>query len=178
MRAPNRPPTANNRTGPPEPGTRDGQRRPPPPGILAAAEQEYQVICRSVTTAMRGARLIAAQRGSEIEAYAEVYFAFSRSNPAVASAMGAPAITQLAMQPENRRTAHDRCATPTVLAAHTVSRQGGHLVYAVTSGDQPGQTHGSARGPPTTTKTWTHTSWWDKTMYLRFDSTTSDARKG
>ena len=52
---------------------------------------------------MRCARLIAAQRGSEIEAYAEVYFDVGRSNPAVARAIGAAAITQLAMQRENRR---------------------------------------------------------------------------
>jgi hypothetical protein len=61
------------------------------------------VVRHIVDTAMRGARLVATERGYEVEAYAEVYYALSRSNPAVASAMGAAAIVRLAMQPEDWR---------------------------------------------------------------------------
>jgi hypothetical protein len=66
---------------------------------MAAAERDYQVMCASVVSAMRGARRIAAERGSEVEAFAEVYYELSLINPRVAGAMGAAAIVQLAMRP-------------------------------------------------------------------------------
>ncbi|GAA5190867.1 hypothetical protein GCM10023322_47000 [Rugosimonospora acidiphila] len=71
----------------------------PPPAIIAAAERDYRSMCASVADAMLGARRVAAERGSEVEAFAEVYFELSRINPRVAGAMGAAAIVQLAMRP-------------------------------------------------------------------------------
>jgi hypothetical protein len=72
----------------------------PPAAIIAAAERDYHTMCDSVAAAMRGARRVAAQRGSEVEAFAEVYYEPSLINPRVAGAMGAAAIVQLAMRPE------------------------------------------------------------------------------
>ncbi|GIH15718.1 hypothetical protein [Rugosimonospora africana] len=71
----------------------------PPEAIIAAAERDYQDMCVSVAAAMRGARRVAAERGSEVEAFAEVYYELSLINPRVAGAMGAAAIVQLAMRP-------------------------------------------------------------------------------
>lgn len=71
----------------------------PPAAVIAAAERDYQDMCASVAVAMSGARRVAAERGSEVEAFAEVYYELSLINPRVAGAIGAAAIVQLAMRP-------------------------------------------------------------------------------
>jgi hypothetical protein len=83
---------------------RHTQRRGPQPDpqIIAAAELDYHALCASVSTAMHGARQVM-ERSSEVEAFAEVYYALTRINPRVANAMGAAAIMQLAMSPQDRR---------------------------------------------------------------------------
>lgn len=71
--------------------------RKPPPGMVAAAEQDYHAMRDRVSLVLRGARLLALAQ-SEVEAFAEVYYVLSRSDPRIA-AMGAAAIMQLAMRP-------------------------------------------------------------------------------
>ena len=71
--------------------------RHPPPHLLAAAERDYDAMRHLVAGAVQGARLVAAGRGSEVEAFAEAYYVLSRTDPGVAAAMGAAAIMQLAM---------------------------------------------------------------------------------
>jgi hypothetical protein len=78
--------------------TRNVSERQPPSAIIAAAERDYHTMCVSVAAATRGARRVAAERGSEVEAFAEVYYELSLINPRVAGAMGAAAIVQLAMR--------------------------------------------------------------------------------
>jgi hypothetical protein len=75
----------------------------PPPGLVAAAERDYHGMRVSVGVAVRGARLLLAGRGWEVEAFTDVYHVLSRTDPRVAAAMGAAAIVQLAKQPEQRR---------------------------------------------------------------------------
>ncbi|MEJ3741692.1 hypothetical protein WEI85_00120 [Actinomycetes bacterium KLBMP 9797] len=74
----------------------DNQRRRPPPELLAAAAQDYQAARERVALAVEGARLVALERGSEIEAFAEAYYVLSRTAPDLAAAIGAAAIVQLA----------------------------------------------------------------------------------
>lgn len=57
----------------------------------------------SVALMMQGARIIALVRESEVEAFAEVYYALSRTDPRAANGIGAAAIVQLAMQAEHAR---------------------------------------------------------------------------
>jgi hypothetical protein len=73
----------------------------PPPEILAAAEADYRAMCASVATAVTGARLLVVGYGSPVEAFAETYRALRGLDPAVAAAMGAAAILQLATRPDH-----------------------------------------------------------------------------
>jgi hypothetical protein len=73
----------------------DNANRQPPAHLLAAAERDYHAMQDVVAVAVQGARLLAAG-SSEVEAFTEVYYALSRTDPGVAAAMGATAIVQLA----------------------------------------------------------------------------------
>jgi hypothetical protein len=70
----------------------------PPSHIVAVAERDYHAMRDRVSEAVAGARLLVIGHGSEVEAFAEVYWTLSRTDPRVAAAMGAAAIVQLAMQ--------------------------------------------------------------------------------
>jgi len=71
--------------------------RKPPAHIVAAAERDYHAMRERVTEAVAGARLLVIGHGSEVEAFAEVYWTLGRTGPGVAAAMGAAAIVHLAV---------------------------------------------------------------------------------
>jgi hypothetical protein len=71
--------------------------RQPPPHLLAAAESDYQAMRKRLEIAVRGTRLVAVCRDSEVEAFAEAYYTLSRTDPGLAAAIGAAALVQLAM---------------------------------------------------------------------------------
>jgi len=70
--------------------------RKPPPGLIAAAEQDYHAIRDDLAASVRAVRLLAAA-WSEVEVFAEVYYALGQVNPRAARAMGAAAMLQIAL---------------------------------------------------------------------------------
>ncbi|OLB80019.1 MAG: hypothetical protein AUI14_08500 [Actinobacteria bacterium 13_2_20CM_2_71_6] len=69
--------------------------------MIAAAEQDYHAMRDRVAVAAQSARLLLVGRGSEVEAFADVYYMLSRSDPRLAAGIGAAAIMQLATRRES-----------------------------------------------------------------------------
>ena len=71
--------------------------------MIAAAEQDYQAVIERVSKAVTSARLLLVGRDSEVEAFADVYWTLTRTDPRIAAGLGAAAIIQLAKQLDDER---------------------------------------------------------------------------
>jgi hypothetical protein len=71
--------------------------------MVAAAEQDYHAMRKSLAIAVQGARLLGVAGLSQFEVFTHVYWMLSRSDPRATAALGAVAIVQQSQQPEHRR---------------------------------------------------------------------------